>query len=425
MKKKNVLITGIGQANYIMQLYENIAPDLSSFNFNSINLQKFGNINLQNRANKIFRENYQFNFPSLNLIDLIKGFFVLFQKSYFWRDHFIFFIEKGFLEYLKSGMLLSRKHLHALSLAKYIDIKTNTDIIHLHFINHKYGLFINYLKKDYEIIFTYWGSDIYRIKNWKDHEIQKSILPKATIITAATPEMRFGIQTRFGFNLFDKLRVARFIHEKSFYNLAQDLMENRGWEKEFKKKMGIPQNKLILLYGHNSAEANNHLKFINCLAQLSEAHLKKFHIIFPLTYGNHDLNYIDEIKRQTKGIKTSFTFIEDFMEWEMIAKLKIVSNIYIHAPTTDGLSAFLTEYFYTNNLAIVAGWLPYKTFVRKGITYLEFNDFMELQNILENIKDYLSSYEVKIESNKDIVSSQFSIKKIKNEWLKIFKELEH
>src|SRR5690606_772098 len=151
----------------------------------------------------------------------------------------------------------------------------------------------------------------------------------------------------------------------------------------------------ILLYGHNAVEENNHVKFIEILYKLPVEVIKKFHIIFPLTYGNRTLDHIKWIKDQASFLNSSFTFLEEFMDWEMNAKLKIISDVYVHAPTTDGLSAFLTEFFYTNNLAIVGSWLPYKTFTKYGINYLEFNDFTELKEILENIHEYLSAYKTK------------------------------
>ena len=110
------------------------------------------------------------------------------------------------------------------------------------------------------------------------------------------------------------------------------------------------------------------------------------------------------------------------MEWEIMAKLKIVSHVYIHAPTTDGLSAFLTEFLYTNNLALVGGWLPYKTFTERKLEYLEFSDFANLVNKLRNISRYISEF--KRIDNKKIINNHFSVEKVKKEWINVFEELQ-
>ena len=423
--KKKVLITGTGQANYILQLYENIAPELSRFSFSSINLKGFGNLNVHERAEKIFKYNYQFGFPSLNLGSLLKGIIHLSASAYFWKDHRIHFAEKGLLNYLAHSYRLTKQHLHAYSFARFIDGETSTDIIHFHFLNHKHGLFINYLQKDYKIIYTYWGSDIFRISKWKDHEIQKTILPKGNLITAATPEMQFAIQNRFGFNLLDKFRTARFIHDETFYNVAEQLLEgDKKWKADFKEKLNIAEDKLVILYGHNAVEENNHLKFIEILKEIPEEIIEKFHVVFPLSYGYRTMDHINYIKKQCSNLNTGFTYIEKFLDWEMMAKLKIISDVYIHAPTTDGLSAFLTEFFYTNNLAIVGSWLPYKTFKNYGLEYVEFNDFSDLKEILKDIEQYLSIYKPKVAQNRNLIIQNFSISEIQKNWLDIYSELD-
>ncbi len=426
MKKKSVLVTGIGQANYILQLYENIAPPLDKFNFSSINLKDFGNLNVQERANKIFKDNYQFKYPYVGLISALLTMPYLWGSSYFWRDQRILFAEQGFFKYLKGFYNLTQQHLRARNYARFIDEHTETDIIHFHFVKHKHGLFINYLKNNYEIICTYWGSDIYRINGWKDHAFQNEVLPKVNIITAATPEIQFAIQSRFGFGLSGKIRTARFIHEKKFYKTVDDLLRNnvRNWHIDFRMNLGIPEKKIVIMFGHNASEENNHINFLKILSEIPEGIIQKFHIVFPLTYGKPGKHYINDIKNRSSNINTSFTFLEEFMEWEKLAKIKIITDVYIHAPTTDGLSAFLTEFLYTNNLAIVGSWLPFKTFINNGIEYLEFKDFIELKTILETLENYLSAYKTKINSNQNLITQNFAISKIRKEWLDIFKEFE-
>ena len=55
--KKNVLVAGIGQTNYIFQLYTAIAPRHPEFNFNTINLADFVNTKTTLEAEKIFIKN--------------------------------------------------------------------------------------------------------------------------------------------------------------------------------------------------------------------------------------------------------------------------------------------------------------------------------------------------------------------------------
>ncbi len=421
--KKNILVTGIGQTNYLFQLYGNIVPKLQQFNFNSVNLKGFENQDIKNEAEQIFNLNYQYNYDSIPISKILKGFFMLISNPYFWKDHSIMFVELGW-KYFEESLFLTKKHLHAYYFARFIDQTTKSYIIHHHFLNHKQGLFLKYLTKNYKIIETYWGSDLFRIANWQDHEIQNEILPLGDIITVATPEMKFGVLSRFGDGFSEKIRIIRFIHEEKFYEQANHFLKFNSWQKDFKIELNIPENKIIILYGHNAFKENNHVKFIEVLKKLPPEIISKFHIIFPLTYGNPKNDHIEWIKENTSEIDTEFTFIEKFMDWEMLAKIKIISDVYIHAPTTDGLSAYLTEYFYTNNLAIVGDWLPYKTFTDMEIKYLEFEDFSALKDILINLPFHIETFKNIKNKNKEIVIDKFSVDKTAVKWENIFKEIE-
>lgn len=418
MIKKNVLVAGIGQTNYIFQLYGSIGPKLQNFNFNSINLKKFGDSVIENQANKIFQKNYHYKFHFHNIIQVLQALLKIFCSRIFWKDHRISIAEIGW-KHLKHGFYLNKKHISAYHYAKFIDRETDTDIIHLHFPSHGNSLFLEYLNRDYILIQTFWGSDIYRIKSWLTHEIQKETLRKSDIITTATPEMKFALITRYGSGFEDKIKTARFIHDRSFYKFADHFIQDTRWKSEYLQKFKIPENKKIILFGHNAFKENNHLKFLDTLKIIPPEILNKYHVIFPLTYPEHQRDYIEKIKFHFNGLPSSFTFLTEFLNWEDMAKLKIVSDIYIHAPTTDGLSAFLTEFLYTGNLAIVGSWLPYKTFSKLGVKYIEFDVFDELIKILQDLEFYSINYS----GNREVIGENFNDKVIAKEWLKVFDEL--
>lgn len=422
MKKKNVLVTGIGQANYILQLYGEISQNLKSFSFNVLNLKHFGDKEIE--VASIFNNRYQSKPNLKNFKTILKALIPVLFNSYFWKDLSIYLVEKGNF-FSNGGLRLILRHINAFYYAKFIDEKTDTQVIHLHFPKHIFALFTKYLKKDYEMIWTYWGSDIYRINSWRDHEIQNSGLQNVDIITASTPEMEFAILSRFGFQHNNKIRRARFIHDRSFYEISTTLMADRSWEAVFKNSFSIPNNKIIIMMGHNGHLENNHYKFIETIKTLPYSVLNDFHLIFPFTYGNNKEGYLEKLRDLLYGLTCSFQFFENFLDWEDLAKLKIVSDVYVHCPTTDGLSAFLTEFLYTNNLAIVGEWLPYNTFRNFGIHYSTFQDFDELKSILSNIKIHLHKSLELCNKNKDNIAHNFGIDKITNEWVQIFKELDY
>lgn len=424
-RKKNVLVTGIGQANYILQLYSKIGPRLDNFNFSSLNLKQFGDQEVRTVASKVFVSNLYTSFNFKNVFRLTKSLSAVLFNGYFWKDLRILLAEKGWRIFPTSFNLLLR-HIDSYSYARFVDKNTQTDIIHLHVPRHRYALFLKYLKKRYEVIISYWGSDIFRIDNLHDHTIQNSSLNNARFITTTTPEMEFAVLTRYGFYLSEKMRRARFIHDNSYYESADklSLKKDEGWQEDYKKSLNIDPSKIVILFGHNAHRENNHVKFLEVLKDLPGDIVSQFHIIFPWTYGDNEKKYIDELYSIIAEIPASFSFLKEFMNWDELARLKKISDVYIHCPTTDGLSAFLTEFFYTENLAIVGEWLPYKTFKNFGIYYSTFQDFGELKDLLSNLKVQLEDSQDLRAKNRDIVARNFDISKISNEWVKIFKELE-
>lgn len=424
-RKKNVLVTGIGQANYILQLYSKIGPLLDNFNFNCLNLKQFGDKEVNALATKIFTDNFYTSFNFKNVFQVIKGFLIVLSNGYFWKDLRILLAEKGWRAFPASFNLILR-HIDSYSYARFIDKSTDTDIIHLHVPRHRYALFLKYLYKKYELIISYWGSDIFRIDNLQDHTIQNSTLSNARFITTTTPEMEFAVLTRYGFYLSEKMRRARFIHDNTYYEIADkiSLRKDDSWQEDYKESLNIDPSKIIILFGHNAHRENNHIKFLNVLKTLPKDTVSNFHIIFPWTYGNNEKEYINELEAIIAGIPSSFSFLKDFLNWEDLAKLKKISDVYIHSPTTDGLSAFLTEFFYTDNLAIVGEWLPYNTFKNFGIYYSTFRDFGELKDILSNLEVNLEGSRELRKNNRELVGLNFDPNKIANEWVKIFKELE-
>lgn len=420
--KKNILVTGIGQSNYILQLYSNIIPKLSQFSFSILNIKDLGNHQVKESAERIFDNNYKSKPNLKNLSTILRAIFPVLFNGYFWKDQLICLIDNG-SKFLSSSFILTLRHINAYYYAKFIDENTNTDVIHLHFPKHIFSLFTKYLKKDYELIITYWGSDIYRIDKWMDHEIQRSILKNANLITASTPEMQFSITSRYGFNLYSKIKIARFIHDDIYYNIADKLLNHPNWIQEYKKSLGIDDGKIVILFGHNAHWENNHKNFLECLSNLPGSIANKYHIIFPLTYGDKTGTYTKELIAKSKNIEASFSFLTEFLNWEELAKLKIISNVYIHCPTTDGLSAFLTEFLYTNNLAIVGDWLPYKTFTDFKIGYLTFTDFQDLEKILINLSEKIIIFNELKSKNRDVIDNNFSLDKIANEWVQAFKEI--
>ena len=101
-------------------------------------------------------------------------------------------------------------------------------------------------------------------------------------------------------------------------------------------------------------------------------------LVLHVSYGRRE-EYLAILKQKVdSSINLSFILLEEFMNPDEIAKLRLVTDIMIHAPISDALSATMLEVLYAGNKVIAGGWLPFGILSRNQIVYHAFNDFEEL-----------------------------------------------
>ncbi|MGQ1943645.1 hypothetical protein [Ornithobacterium rhinotracheale] len=407
--KRKVYISGIGQTNYIFQLYDKIYSSLKeSIIFNSLDLNTKSTFE-QEKADHIFEKNIKSqNKRNYSIIILL-----IFYK-YIWNDLILNFIENGIC-FRKIKDIVS-VHIKNYTQAKlYSKFLKKDDVLHLHFPNTFHCGFVRYLNqsKKNNLIVSFWGSDIYRCSNLIDKNFQSKLLNEAKYITVSTPEMRFNILTRYGFKLINKISILKFILQEDFYKIADSTAITETEIINYKQKNQIPIDKKIIVFGHNGNSNNNHLQFINAIKSELPNSLKDYHIIFPFAYGDNGKN--EKAVKEVIEKSEKFTILKHYMDAKELVYLKTITNLYIHTPTTDGLSAYLTEYFYLNKTCIVADWLPYDAFMNAGIQYLSMNGF-------DNLGSLIIESENKSFINKDNIKNNFLAKSIAPLWVNFYKK---
>lgn len=407
---KKVLIAGIGQTNFLFQLYEPVATELKGeFDFSTFNLN-YKSENEKKIADAIFIKNFQERSTNNRRLKSAFFFHVLFSR-FFWLD--LKLLELNELTFWSLNDLFT-SHAKAIKEARYIKKNIVYDILHIHFPTNYHSGFTKYLDNKGKLILSFWGSDIYRDNNFSTINHQKNALKLASQITVTTPEMQFVLLAKFNFNLKSKTHILKFISQEAYF-LASNKKDNHNSE-NFKIENNIPLDRKIIVFGHNASTHNNHLDFIKNVSLISKQALEKIHFVFPLSYGESEAGYIAEIKNKTKHL--SCTYLEEFLEVNTLVQLKKLTNMYVHAPTTDGLSSYLTEYFYENVSCLVGSWLPYKTFKELGIGYNEFSDFDSITTMLPQLLLNNTVF-----NNRDIVQNNFRASALKEDWKFFYRSL--
>lgn len=419
--KKNILVLGLGQSNFLNQLYGEILERNCSFNFIIDILTHLPN-DKNNKAKVFFEESLNFEkylahfTRRQKIIILLKA-----LKKSFYREVFYFEIsqKKTIRAALKS---CSRLALKENIYKKHIESK-KFDILHFHFCTSRNLEYLHFVQEGTKVICSFWGSDLFRVSNQHNNYYVSKALKKASIITVQSPEMGLVVQAKYGINLSDKIRDIRFTLSKDIYQFIDLYRNNDKILDEFKAKYNLKKDNFIVALAHNAFKENNHLKIIIALKELSKTYKDKITFILHLSYGRNE-DYIKKLKNIVDHSKDlDIKIIEEFLGPNEISKLRLITNVMIQAPISDALSGAMTEVLYANNKVIVGGWLPYGILRRNHIKFEEFDYFRELPSkLIESLE--VEDFKVTTgNKNQNNIEKFLFPENTSNDWIKLFNTL--
>ena len=166
-----------------------------------------------------------------------------------------------------------------------------------------------------------------------------------------------------------------------------------------------------------------HLKVLQEILKLPIEIRNKIHLVLRLTYGNGDDDYVSSIKQYVKNTECSSTILESFMTDKEVAEITAITDIFIHAQTTDARSASMCEHLYAKCLVVNPSWIKYSD-LEDSVFYLKFNSFDELPKIISNnlVNKNNSPYKMKLYANTDAIYNLCSWDRFIPEWRKIYAE---
>lgn len=402
-----ILITGIGQAHFLNQLYakviqhKQIKVDVINLNFRSVE-QKI-------ESKKIFS-----GFPTFKFENSTKNYFRPIFHSIFWKFLFLSFIEGKFTSLVAFKSFVAT-HIFQSSYATFLD-KLEYNYIHHHYLTLENGTYLLYLKKK-QIITSFWGSDLFRKSSITELAFKKEILALSENITAATSDMKFHIMTKYGLELREKITVCKFVNNDSYFNLY-DTITDSDTSANRRKLFPDALNKKIIAFGHSAFKEDNYGAFLNCLTNLNSQVLSKFHFFFCLTYGTDKRFLIKDVAEKMEKLGCSYTILENYLHFEDLIKYRSCVDAFIFTPTTDAFSGYLTECFYQQIPVFVASWLPYKDFLKMGLQYYELENFEQIPEFLQNMQHYSSQ---DYSMNKSIIRKNFVEKDDSYKWSTLYK----
>lgn len=289
------------------------------------------------------------------------------------------------------------------------------NVIHIHYMGLDNIALFKLLKRNAEIsVGSFHGSDLYRASERCHRKTEKSFnyLDYITLSTKRMHKKFFQVYTN---NYDSKIRKTLF-GISGFNDIS--LLTETVTKTDCKKLFNINDSKTVISIGYNATRAQQHEKVLKSLISVSKEIWKDVCFVLPMTYGNEDNDYIKSIRALLDKLGCEYQLITNFLSDIDIAKLRIATDIFIHAQTTDAFAASVQEYLYSGAIVINPKWILYEELCDLGIEYIEYSEFDELPGIIEQLLDS----ELKIcESNREKLESLTSWASVKDNWLALYR----
>lgn len=276
-----------------------------------------------------------------------------------------------------------------------------------------------------KIICSFWGSDLLRTADNFNHFVVAKALQRADVITVQSVELREIVLAKYGRGLKGKIRLAQFALSQDTFAAIDEVLGNKALANGFCLANSIAYNKTKIVIGHNASEYNNHIQIIEALDALQ--HKDELFVIVPFAYGiaqNERQAYRLTIENALKKAALPGVILDNYLTGQQLALLRSVTDILIHMPESDALSAALTETAYAGGLILTGSWLPYSPFKNAGMQLWYASAFTDVAAQIQKMLDESDECKsVASDRNRQAVANHFFSVVTTKGWITILDEL--
>lgn len=210
-------------------------------------------------------------------------------------------------------------------------------------------------RKFKRLILSYWGGDI---------EDRSEFLVKtrakcfefSDAITVTVQQTLNEFRELYGNKYDEKLHICRFA--TNGLNCINELSQKVTRE-HCRECYNIPADKVCITCGYSAYAEQHQEQCLEEIQKLPEELRKKVFAIVPMQYGRFDQAYIDKVEETKEKCDFDCVILDEYVPFEMSAKLAIATDIYLHLRDTDAFSNALKEHIYAGSKVITGEWLKY------------------------------------------------------------------
>jgi hypothetical protein len=381
MEKTKILILGIGQSNFLDQLYGDILQYNKNFNFSIDGYVNIPKGKVKSHSN-LYKDFYDFKNKPIRKKHLWINFFQFAKRPFFWQIIFFEISQKRSISEIKKILL---EWANARYRTKSLIEPLKPDLIHFHFCIPANLKELYFLNPKIKTICSFWGSDLLRLTGVSNVFYVRKTLQNSSAITVQTPELAEILLCKYGRQFQKKLTSLRFTLKTDIFKEIDCFRTDLGSVNDFKSRHLIPLDKFTVALGHNAFPENNHVRMIEQIKLLPPSILEDTVFVLHLSYGGNNIYIKNLIELSKKEWNLNLIIITEYFDEQEIALLRIATDALIHMPVSDALSAAMTEVLYAGNRVISAAWLPYGLLRRNNIKFDEVESFKEIPEKLASI----------------------------------------
>lgn len=294
--------------------------------------------------------------------------------------------------------------------------KSKADLLLIHYAWHYLLWIISFIRISPKLVITYWGSDLFRASH-KQLMLAKKTVEKADGIIVLTEEMKSMFCEKYENIPPEKVNIIDF-GVSAFDTI--DNLENEGFEKRDVLGNNYVSNQVVITIGYNARKEQQHQFIIEALSKLEKKYLNRLFFVLPMTYPSGNDNYIQDMEEVLRKYNLSYAIITDYMNEEMISKLCLSTDIFVHAQTTDSLSTSMIEQLYSGSMVINGSWLHYKFLEDLFVEYESFSSEDDLCRLVSLILEKNSLVNT---NNKAKLKDKCGWDQCANKWARLIEKI--
>ena len=267
----------------------------------------------------------------------------------------------------------------------------------------------------HKTIVSFWGSDL--LKKKTATKLEKLFMNNFKTITLSTHAMFDRFHELFGYQYDSKIINVKF-GIPTFSDIQS--LEKREDSCQAKRKLSLPENKLIVVCGYNGNETQQHIKALEAISKCKDDVKQKIFLMIPMGYGTKDKLYIEKIKDLLDNNKLDGLVLDQFFIGEENARLRLATDIFINVQQTDAFSASMQEHMFAGAVVINGGWLSYPDLDDNGAFYYKIDVIADLGKVLTDVLDQIPVVKEKCKVNRKIIWKLSSWENVTPIWRSLY-----